>query len=122
MTPKEWPTQFTRLLNAGNLEAVVELYEPNARFVAPSGELVVGRWRISQALEYLVRAKANLESHVIREIVFDHIALLYTNFNGSMLDESGARVPLHFKAIEVLRRQDDGLWQLVISDPSGRTR
>jgi hypothetical protein len=45
-TPEDWPSQFAQYLNAGNLDAVIELYEADARFVAPSGETVVGRDRI----------------------------------------------------------------------------
>src|SRR5262249_27032034 len=36
--PGDWPRLFTERLNAGNLEGVMELYESDARFVAPSGE------------------------------------------------------------------------------------
>jgi hypothetical protein len=37
---------FEQNLNAGDLDAVMALYEPNARFVARSGETIVGRDRI----------------------------------------------------------------------------
>ena len=38
--PEDWPQVFEQHLNAGDLDAVMELYEPDARFVACSGE----RW------------------------------------------------------------------------------
>jgi hypothetical protein len=41
--PEEWPRLFEQYLNAGDLDAVVALYEPSASFVARSGETVVGR-------------------------------------------------------------------------------
>jgi hypothetical protein len=41
--PEDWPRLFTEHLNASDLDAVMALYEPDARFVARSGETVVGR-------------------------------------------------------------------------------
>jgi hypothetical protein len=38
--PEDWPRLFTQRLNAGNLEAVMALYEPDARFAARSGEIL----------------------------------------------------------------------------------
>lgn len=122
MAPEEWPTQFTRHLNAGDLESVVALYEPNARFIGPSNELIVGRWRIGQALDLLIRSQTKLKSQVVQEVVVGDVAVLYTNFDGTTIDPSGSRVPMHTKAIEVLRRQENGTWQLIIGDPAGRNR
>lgn len=36
--PEDWPRLFEGHLNAGALEAVIALYEPDATIIAPSGE------------------------------------------------------------------------------------
>ena len=36
--PEEWPHSFVRYLNSGDLEALVALYAPNARFAVRSGK------------------------------------------------------------------------------------
>ena len=41
---------FEQHLNAGDLDAVMELYEPEAHFVARSGETLVGRDAIRKVL------------------------------------------------------------------------
>jgi ketosteroid isomerase-like protein len=46
--------------------------------------------------------------------------LLYTDFQGTTVDSSGQTVESVFRAIEVLRRQQDGTWKLIIGDPNGR--
>ena len=46
------------------------------------------------------------------------IAQLYTDFEGTTVDSSGNTVPVHSKAIEVLRHQPDGGWKLVMGDPN----
>jgi uncharacterized protein (TIGR02246 family) len=119
-TPEEWPCQFTHHLNAGALEAVVALYAPDARFVARSGATVVGRDRIRDVLAGLISAHTRLQSQVIQAITVGEVALLYTNFQGTTVDASRTTVELRHKAIESLRRQPDGTWQLIVGDPNGR--
>ena len=53
-------------------------------------------------------------------MVVGEIAQLYTDFEGTREDDSGRTVPVHAKAIEVLRRQPDGSWKLIMGDPNGR--
>jgi len=48
------------------------------------------------------------------------IAQLFTDFEGTMLDDSGKTVLVRNKAVEVLRRQPDGSWKLIIGDPNAR--
>jgi SnoaL-like domain len=48
--PEDWPGLFVQYLNSGDLEAVGALYAPNARFVARSGETIIGRDRIRDML------------------------------------------------------------------------
>lgn len=112
-TPEDWPRQFTQHLNASDLEAVVALYTPDAHFVTRSGDTVVGRDRIRDVLAGLIGARTRLQSQVIQAVTVGEVALLYTDFQGTTVE-------LRHKAIEVLRRQPDGTWQLIVGDPNGR--
>jgi uncharacterized protein (TIGR02246 family) len=118
--PEDWPSLFDHNLNAGDLDAVMELYEPDARFVARSGETVVGRDRIRDALAGMIRSRTKLQSRVIKAITVDDLALLYTDFEGEAVDASGKTIEVRYKAIEVLRRQPHGAWKLIVGDPNGR--
>jgi hypothetical protein len=75
--PEDWPGLFDRHLNAGDLEAVMELYEPGARFAARSGETVVGRERIRPALAAMIDASTQLRSRVIKSVTIDDLAVLH---------------------------------------------
>jgi ketosteroid isomerase-like protein len=68
----------------------------------------------------LIEAKARLYSRVVKAVTVGDIAQLYTDFEGTMDDESGKSVAIRNKAIEVLRRQPDGTWKLIVGDPNGR--
>jgi uncharacterized protein (TIGR02246 family) len=120
--PEDWPRVFEWHLNAGDLDAVMALYEPEACFVTGSGETLVGRDRIRKVLADMISAKTHLHSRVIKAVIADDIALLYTDFEGTALDSSGETIEVRHKAIEVLRKQPEGAWKLIIGDPNGRER
>ena len=96
------------------------LYEPEARFVTRTGETLVGRNAIRKVLGGLIEAKTQFHSRVVRAVIVGEIAQLYTDFEGRTEDDSGKTVPVHAKAIEVLRRQPDGSWKLIMGNPNGR--
>jgi uncharacterized protein (TIGR02246 family) len=118
--PEDWPRVFEQHLNTGDLDAVMALYEPEARFVAQSGETIVGRDRIREVLAGLIQSKTQLQSRVMRAVTVDDVAQLYTDFHGTTTDASGKTIEMRTKAIEVLRRQPDGTWKLIVGDPNGR--
>jgi uncharacterized protein (TIGR02246 family) len=118
--PEDWPHVFERHLNSGNLDAVIALYEPEARFVAPSGEVLVGHDHIRKVLSGMIAAQTRLHGRVVKAVTVDDIAHLSTDFEGTTIDESGKTVPIQSKAIEVLRRQRDGTWKLIVGNPNGR--
>ena len=117
--PEDWPRVFERHLNAGDLDAVIALYEPQARFVSRSGEILVGHDQIRKVLGGMIAAKTRLHSQVIKAVIVGEIAQLSTDFEGTTVDDSGKTVPIH-KAIDVLRRQRGGAWKLIVGNPNGR--
>ncbi|MHB0987803.1 MAG: YybH family protein [Bellilinea sp.] len=118
--PENRPHLFTERLNAGDLDGVVALYEPDAHFVASSGETLTGREQVRLVLAELLRTQTQMQAQVIKVINVGDIAVLYTNFQGTTTEASGKTVQISQKAIEILRRQADGSWRLVVGDPNAR--
>ena len=118
--PEDWPRLFEQHLNAGNLDAVMTLYEPKACFVAPSGETLIGHDAIRKVLAAMIHAQTKLHSRVVKAATVGDITQLYTNFEGTALDSSRKTIPVQSKAIEVLRLQPNGDWKLIIGDPNAR--
>ena len=118
--PEDWPRLFERYLNAGDLDAVIALYEPEARFVAPSGEVLVGHDEMRKVIGKMIEAKTRLRARVVRAVTVGEIAYLSSDFEGTTIDDSGRTVAILSKAIEVLRRQADGRWKLIVGNPHGR--
>jgi uncharacterized protein (TIGR02246 family) len=118
--PEDWPRVFEQHLNAGDLDAVMALYESEARFVTKSGETLVGRDRIRKVLAGMIEAKTQFQSRVVRAVTVGDVAQLHTDFEGTKIDDSGNTLPVRNKAIEVLRRQPAGDWKLIMGDPNAR--
>jgi uncharacterized protein (TIGR02246 family) len=118
--PEDWPHLFVERLNAGDLESVVELYEPNACFVSPSGETIEGRDAIRHVLAGLIERRTRMQGRVVKSVIAGEVAVLYSDFEGTASDGSGKPAGIHSKAIEVLRRQPDGTWKLIVGDPNAR--
>lgn len=119
--PEEWPHAFTTCLEAGQLDAILALYEPGARMLAPpQGGLVAGHSAIRSVVAGLIQSRARLKSNVVRCVRTGDVAVLYTDFEGVASVESGEAREISQRAIEVLRRQTDGTWKLIFGDPMGR--
>jgi uncharacterized protein (TIGR02246 family) len=119
--PEDWPAVFVERLNAGDLLGVLELYAKDARFVTPTGATLVGRAAIRDVLAELIASRARLACEVVRATTAGDVAILYSDFTGER-GEAGQLTPMSSHAIEVLRRQPNGGWQLIVGDPNGRER
>ena len=87
--PEDWPRVFEQHVNAGELDAVMALYEPEARFITNFGETLVGRDRIRKVLAAMMEAKARFHSRVVKAVTIGDIAQLYTDFEVTMNDRLG---------------------------------
>jgi len=117
---EEWPSVFSQNVNAGNLEGALALYEPGAAFVRDSGEVIFGHEQFRPILAALISKQPRFESKVERSVVVGDTAILYTNFKVTIGDTAGKPTEMKSRAIEVLRRQADGTWKLIVGDPNGR--
>lgn len=119
--PESWPAAFTQRLDAGDVDGILSLYESEAKMLAPpEGTVTAGHAAIAAVMAGLSKSQARLQSHVVSCVTVADIAILYTDFRGSLTEPSGARREMQQRAIEVLRRQSDGSWKLVFGDPMGR--
>ena len=106
-------------INAGNLDALMTLYEPEAAFATQPGSLSHGLPGVREALGGFIAMKGKLDLNVKRVLEVGDLALVTTawSFNGT--GEDGQPVTLAAQSADVLRRQPDGSWRLVIDNPWG---
>ena len=118
--PADWPRVFfgaSRLRRSRGSRSAVR---PNAKFVAGSGETIVGRDQIRDVLARMIRSKTKLQSRVIKAISADDVTVLYSDFEDTTMDASEKTIDVRYNAVEVLRRQPNGCWKLIVGDPNRR--
>lgn len=95
------------------------LYESQAAFATQPGSLNHGLPGVREALASFIAMKGTLDLKVTRVLEASDLALVTTvwSFTGTGPD----REPVKFaaKSADVLRRQADGSWRLVIDNPWG---
>jgi uncharacterized protein (TIGR02246 family) len=120
-TPEDCDHLFERHLNAGDIEAVVALYEPGASLLNQDGTAAVGPTAIRAAVAAFAEMKPRLRMNIVKTIrVNDDLAVLYNDWTATIPSPDGAPAEIAGKAIEVMRRQPDGTWRFVVDDPFAR--
>ena len=118
--PEECDLLLLEALHRGDVDAAVALYEPTARIVLDSGQLVTGHDAIRQVMQGYVAAKA--EFTVEQVLAFpgaeENVAL--TSLVGSvrLMEPDGKQVTMKGQSMEVVRRQSDGTWRFIIDNPN----
>ena len=109
------------ILERGDLDAAVALYEPNAVFVVSPDQVVTGRAAIREVLQGMIAAKPTGKIDAVTAVASADGSVAITRTKGRMTSPGpdGKPVTLPFHSVEVVRKQPDGTWLFVIDDPGG---
>jgi len=108
---------FLDAFNAGDIDSIVVLYEPNAVLVV-NDQPVAGQELIRKAYKsFLVRGpRMSLETRSV--VLFDHnLALLHGDWVLEPAASDATGKTTRGLSTEVVRRQADGSWRFVIDNP-----
>ena len=110
---------FAKAFNAGDLEAVMALYEPAAILAPQPGQVVRGHAAIREALRGFLAITQRFTLQAGNVMETNDIALLCSKWALKGTDPQGNPVELAGQTADVVRRQSDGTWLLVIDNPWG---
>ena len=119
MTPEDVLNSVTEGINAGDIDSLMELYEPLACFASQPGNLATGQNGIRECLQSFIDLKGNLDLKVRRVLKTNDLALVTTEWSFDGSDSHGKNVHMAAKSADVLRQQPDGSWRFVIDNPWG---
>jgi uncharacterized protein (TIGR02246 family) len=111
--------RFSELLAAGDLEAMMDLYEPDATFAPQPGQTVTGREQIRSALEGFLAVKPRMEGAIEKVVEAGDTALVTNRWRLTGTAPDGSPVNMAATSADVLRRRRDGSWGILIDDPWG---
>jgi uncharacterized protein (TIGR02246 family) len=118
-TPNQVLESIVDGMNAGDIDSLLRLYEPGAAFATQPGNLACGPAGVRQALSGFIAMKGKLDLKVTRVLEVGDLALVATVWSFAGTGPDGQPVKLATKSADVLRRQPDGTWRMVIDNPWG---
>jgi uncharacterized protein (TIGR02246 family) len=118
-TPEEVLASVVRGINAGNLDVLMTLYEPQAAFATQPGHLAHGLQGIRAGLAGFIAMKGTLDLKVTRVLEANGLALVVGVWSFAGTGPDGESVTLTAQNADVLRRQPDGSWRFAIDNPWG---
>ncbi len=108
-SPEELDQLFAQYLKAGDLDALMSLYESSAA-LNMQGEVKTGLEALRQEMAPFAATKPDITMNIRKVVQAGDIALIHNEWNMAAQGMSGY-------AIEVARRQADGSWLFAIDDP-----
>jgi uncharacterized protein (TIGR02246 family) len=118
-TPGGTVQRFSELLAAGDIDALVELYEEDATFVPEPGRAVAGRAEIRAELAPLAALRPRITGRLERVLEAGDTALVANRWELDAVAPDGTPIHQGGLSADVLRRRADGTWGVVIDDPYG---
>jgi uncharacterized protein (TIGR02246 family) len=117
--PDSLHERFCEACNAGQLDRLLDLYEPGAVIVEPTGELSEGTEAIREHLSKLLAMRPSMQILGSRTVVAGDVAQSSSHWHCDAVAPDGSPVHLEFHGSELSRRQPDGSWRLVVDNPWG---
>ena len=119
-TPEAVHAEWMKAFNAGNLAAMVALYEPDAAVVSePGGDVVSGLPALKENLEGYLSLAGQIDLRLQRCIQSGNLAILYSGWTMNGHAPDGSEVSKRGQTTDVVRRQEDGTWLVAIDNPFG---
>jgi len=115
--PEQLHDAFAEAFNSGNPDALIDLYEPDAIQLGPSGQVISGRDQLRSVFVGLLAAGITLQGTQVKALVAGDLALTSTRYAVDTPAPDGAQRTALVHTAEVSRRQSDGSWRVVIDAP-----
>jgi uncharacterized protein (TIGR02246 family) len=118
LRPEQLHTLFVELFNAGDLERLLALYEPDAVLAPEPGKRVAGSDAIREAYRGTLAMRPRIEVHTLGVLAMDEgVALAHGRWSMTGTCQDGSAMHMTGRNTEVLRRQPDGAWLFAIDNP-----
>ena len=114
--PERMHAVFAEAYNAGKVEDLVALYEPDAVLIPQPGQQVEGISVIRESLAGFVNLKGSMQIETLSCLRSGDLALLQAKWDLSATGPDGKSFELSSRTVEVVRKQSDGSWRYVLDN------
>ena len=111
---------YLKAFNAGDIDATLACYEPHACFMSRSGRAAYGAAELREVLRLTFSNKPQMKFNV-RKIIpaGDDLALVVVEWRSKAVLAQGEVRLWSGMATDIVRRQPDGVWKIVLDNPYG---
>jgi uncharacterized protein (TIGR02246 family) len=121
--PADVHPTYLKAFNAGDIDAIVACYEPQACFVSKSGRATHGAAELRNLYRAMLSNRPQMKLNVRKIIpVGDDLALViveWTEWTSNAVSSTGEAKRWAGTATDIVRRQSDGTWKIALDNPYG---
>jgi uncharacterized protein (TIGR02246 family) len=118
-TPEQIHRLFEDAFNAGDIDGLMELYDPDAALIAQPGSVAQGSEQVRAALQTFLALKGSITLDTKLVVTVGDLAYLSNTWSLRGTGPDGNPVALGATTAEVARRHADGTWRYVIDNAWG---
>lgn len=118
-TPETMHEHFMQAFNSGNLDQLMELYEPGAIIIHQDGSLAEGTAQVRDVMNGFMALNGPIDLRPLHVVTSGDVALIVSHWSLDGTGADGTPLSLASNTMEVVRRGDDGSWRYVIDNPWG---
>ncbi|GMQ85302.1 MAG: hypothetical protein BMS9Abin07_0868 [Acidimicrobiia bacterium] len=118
-SPEQIHRLFEEAFNAGDLDALLALYEPDAALIPQPGVVAQGLDQIGPALQKFLDIGGKMRLDTKQVVTVGDLAYLMNRWSLTATNEDGSPFEMGAVTGEVARRQADGSWLYVIDNAVG---
>lgn len=111
--------KLVKAVNQRDLKAAMACYENEAAFVVEPGQVVTGASAVREALNVFISMKTIISTEKDKLIQSGDLVLYSSRWSATGTAPDGSLVKMGGTSSDVLRRQADGRWLIVIDNPFG---
>lgn len=119
MSPEQIHRAFEDAFNAGDIDGLLTLYEPDAVIIPQPGQVARGTQQVREALEFFLGLKGRITLDTKAVVEVGELAYLCNRWSLTGSGPDGNPLNLGAVTAEIARRQADGSWRYVIDNPWG---
>jgi uncharacterized protein (TIGR02246 family) len=118
--PAEVYAAYLKAFNAGNIDATLACYEPQACFMSRSGRAAYGEAELREVFRLTFSNKPQMKFNVRKVIpAGENLALVVVEWRSKAVSAEGEVRLWSGMATDIVRRQADGNWKIVLDNPYG---
>lgn len=119
LRPEDVHPYFSRAFNAGDLNAIMKMYVSDAIFVPKPGTMVKGHDAIRASMVEFMDLKLPIKTQHKQILVSGDVALLISDWTIEGKGSDGKPMKMTGTSSDVVRRQTNGTWLVLIDNPFG---